>query len=93
MAQVSAVRQIQAHQPIMGFHDGLIDLQIGGTAREWLDIDSPFLRIKAKGCQSAALAQGLDGINVLISTVISGSWISLRVLVGHWRAECVKNGA
>jgi hypothetical protein len=30
---------------------------------------------------------------VLISTVISGTWVTFGVFVGHGRSQCIENGA
>jgi hypothetical protein len=43
--------------------------------------------------QGTGLAGQLDGVNVLVTTVVSGTWVTLRVLVGHWGSQCIENGA
>jgi hypothetical protein len=75
----------------MGPHDGLVDLQVGGRAAQALDIDAPFLVIQVERLQCSCLAQQLDGVNVLVSSVVAGSWVTLGVLVGHGRAQGVKD--
>jgi hypothetical protein len=87
MTQVTTVRKIQPHQAVMGPHEGLVDLQIGGTARERLHIDSPLLRVQVEGFQSTSLASQLNGVNVLVASIVTGARVTLRVLVGHGSAQ------
>lgn len=91
MAQVTAVGQVKTHQSIMRLHDGLVDLEVCRTATQALDIDAPFLGIEVEGLESASLAGQLDGINVLVSTVVSGAGVALRVFVGHGRSQSIED--
>jgi hypothetical protein len=93
VTQMTAMRQIQPHEAFMGTHEGLVDLQIGGTARKRLHIDSPFLRVEVEGLQSTSLASQLNGVNVLVASVVAGTGITLGVLVGHWGAESIVDSA
>lgn len=83
VAQVATMGQVQAHQSIMRSHDSLVDLKVGGAATQALDVDTPFLGIAVEGLEGASLAGQFDGINVLVSTVVSGTWVPLGVFVGH----------
>lgn len=83
MAQMSAVGQIKTHQPFMWPHDGLVDLQVRRAAAQALDINAPLLSIQAERLEGALLAEQLDGIDVLVATVVSSTWVALRVLVRH----------
>jgi hypothetical protein len=65
----------------MRSHDSLVNLQIGRAATQALNIDAPFLRVEVKGLQSTSLAGQLDGVDVLVSTIVSGTWIALGVFV------------
>ena len=56
MAQMTTVWQIKAHQSIMRSHNSLVDLKIGGTATQALNIDAPFLRVQMESLESASLA-------------------------------------
>jgi hypothetical protein len=93
MAQMSTVRQVKTHEPVMRPHDCLVNLQVGGATAQALDIDTPLLRVEAECCESTRLAQKLDGVNVLVSAVVAGTGVALGVLVGHGRAERVKYSA
>lgn len=86
MAQVTPVGQVKTHQSIMRFHDGLVDLEVCRATTQTLDIDAPFLRIEVEGLESASLAGQLNGIDMLVSTVVSGPGVALRVFVRHGRS-------
>ena len=90
---MSTVGQIETHQPIVWSHDCLIDLEICGGAAQALNIDTPSLRVKIESLESAGLARQLHCINVLISAIISCSWVSLAVLVGHGGTKGIEDGA
>lgn len=92
VAQMSTVRQIQTHQPFVRPHQGLVDLQVRRGTAQALDVDTPLLGVKVEGLESTPLACQLDGINVLVATVVSGTRVALGVLVGHGGPECVEDG-
>lgn len=87
------MRQIQTHQAIMRSHDSLINLQIGRGTRQALNIDTPSLLLQVESLQGTSLTRQLNGVNMLVSTVVSCSWVALGVFVAHWRAESVEDGA
>lgn len=93
MRQMTSVGQIKTHKPIVRSHDSLVDLQIGWATTQTLDIDAPFLGIKVEGLESTSLAGQLNGVDVLVSSIVSGTWIALRVFVGHGRSQCIEDGA
>ena len=92
MAQVATVRQVKTHQAIMGSHDSLVDLEVCRASTQALDVDAPFLGIQVEGLESASLAGQLNGINVLVSTIVSGTGVALGVFVGHGRSQCIEHG-
>lgn len=93
VTQMSTVRQVQTHQSVVGAHDGLVNLQVRRAATKWLHVDSPFLRVEVEGLQSSRLACEFNRVNVLVSSVVSCSGVSFRVLVGHGRSEGIEDGA
>lgn len=92
MAQMAAVRKIQAHKSLMWTHQCLIHLKVGWTATQALYIDSPFLRIKVERRQGTRLTQQLNRVNVLIPSVVTGTRVAFRVFVGHGRTKRVEHG-
>jgi hypothetical protein len=93
VAQMSTVRKIQTHKSVMGLHDGLVHLQVCWASRQGLDIDTPLLVVEAKCLESTSLAEKLNGVDMLVATIVTSTWVTLRVLVGHGGAQSVKDGA
>jgi len=90
---MATVGKIQAHKPLVRPHDGLVHLQIGRATAQALDIDTPLLRIQTKGVESALLAKQFDLVNMLVTAIVPGARVSLRVLVRHGRAERIEDSA
>jgi hypothetical protein len=90
---MATVGEVQAHEAAVRRHDGLVDLKVGRAATEALDIDTPFLRVNVEGLEGTALAQQLDLVNVLVTAIVAGAGVALRVLVRHGRAEGIEDGA
>jgi hypothetical protein len=90
---MSTVGQVQAHQPVVRPHDGLVCLQVRGAAAQALDVDTPLLRVETEGLEGTLLAKQLNLVNVLVTAVVAGAGVSLRVLVGHGRTKGIENGA
>lgn len=93
VAQVSTVGQVETHEPVVWPHDGLVSLQVCWATAQALYVDTPLLRVQTEGLEGTLLAEQLDRVDVLVATVVSGTGVTLGVLVGHGRAECIENGA
>jgi hypothetical protein len=91
VAQVTTVRQIKTHESVVGSHQSLVDLKIGRTATQTLHIDSPLFGVEVEGLEGSCLASQLDGVDVLVASVVACSWVAFRVLVAHGRAQCVED--
>ena len=91
MTQVTTVGQVETHQTFVRAHEGLVDLQVGRATTQALDVDTPLVGLEVEGLQSTSLACKLNGINVLVTTIVTSSRISLRVLVGHGRAKSIED--
>lgn len=74
-------------------HDCLIDFKICRTTAQWLHIDTPLLWIQTECFQSPLLAEQFYRVNILVSAIVSSSWIAFGVLVRHGRAEGIENGS
>jgi hypothetical protein len=83
VTQMTTMGQIKTHQSIMRSHDSLVNLEVRRAATQALDVDAPFLRIQVESLESTSLASQFDGIDVLVSTIVSGTWVTLGVFVGH----------
>ena len=83
MAKVTTVRKVKTHETAMDRHDSLVDLEVGRAAGESLDVNTPLLRVDVEGLEGTTLAEKLDLVDVLVATVVTGTGVTLRVLVGH----------
>ena len=92
MGQMASVGEIQTHQAVVGAHKSLVDLQVGRAATQALNVDTPLGRVEVEGLQGTSLACELDGIDVLVTTVVTGTGVTLGVLVGHGRTKGIENG-
>lgn len=53
--------------------------------RVWLDVDAPDLRVEVESLERTFLAESLENIDVLVSSVITSARKTLRVLVSEDR--------
>lgn len=90
---MSTVGQIETHEPVVWPHDGLVDLQVCWATAEALYVDTPLLRVQTEGFKGTLLAQKLNGINMLVTTVVAGTGVALGVLVRHGRTKRIEDGA
>jgi hypothetical protein len=93
VTQMTTVWKIETHESVVGSHDSLVDLEVGRTAAQALNIDTPFLGVQIEGLEGASLAGQLNCVNILISTVVSCTWIALGVFVGHGGSQCIEDCA
>jgi hypothetical protein len=89
---MTTMRQIQTHESVMGLHDGLVDLQVCRRTRQALNIDAPLIGGDAEGLERALLAQQLNLVDLLVTAIVSGTGVALRVLVGHDGSESIVDG-
>merc|ERR1712130_591870 len=92
VAQVTAVGKIKTHDTLVRAHDSLVNLQVGGRARQTLDVHAPVLRLEMESLERSPLARKLDLVDVLVTAIVPGSRVTLTVLVAHARAERVEDG-
>merc|ERR1712130_990095 len=92
VAQVTAVGKIKTHDTLVRAHDRLVDLQVGGRARQTLDVHAPVLRLEMESLERSPLARKLDLVDVLVTTIVPRSGVALTVLVAHAGTERVEDG-
>lgn len=92
MGEMASMGQVQAHQSVTGLHDSGVSVEVCGGTRQGLDVDSPDLGVQVERLQGSLLAQRLGLINELVTTVVSGARVALRVLVLHDGAQGVHDG-
>jgi hypothetical protein len=88
---MATVGEIETHEAVMGAHESLVDLQVGRATTEALNVDTPLLRVEVEGLEGTGLAEKLNGIDVLVSTVVTSTGVTLGVLVAHRRAQSVED--
>ena len=91
MAEMATVGKIQTHEPVVRPHDGLVYLQICRAAAQSLHIDAPPLLVKSERLESAGLASQLNGIDVLIASIVASAGQAFAVLVAHRCAKCIED--
>ena len=91
MAEMSSMWKIEAHETVMWFHQSLVYLQVCWASTQALHVDTPLLGVEMECLQRSLLTCELNSVNVLVSTIVSCSWISFRVLVGHGGAKCIED--
>lgn len=69
---LSSVGQVQAHDAVVRLQDGRVGCEVGGGARVWLDVDAPQVGVQAEGAERTFLAQQLDLVDDLCTSVVPG---------------------
>ena len=92
MAQMATVGEVKTHQSAVGRHNSLVDLEVGRGSRKALDVDTPLLGIEVEGLESTLLAKKLNLVDVLVSTIVTSTGVTLGVLVGHGRTKSIEDG-
>lgn len=90
---MATVRKVKTHETVMGTHESLVDLQVGRATTQALDVNTPLVGVEVKGLESTGLAQKLNGIDVLVSTIVTSTGVALRVLVAHGRTKSIEDSA
>lgn len=92
MRQVTTVGEIKTHQTVVRTHESLVDLQVGRATAKALNVDTPLGGVQVEGLESTLLAGDLHGIDVLVATIVTGTGVTLGVLVAHGRAKGIEDG-
>lgn len=92
MGKMATVGEVKTHETTVRGHDGLVDLEVGRAAGQALNVDTPLLGVEVEGLKGTVLAENLDLVDVLVATIVAGAGETLRVLVGHGRAEGIEDG-
>ena len=69
-------RRIKTHNPIFWLQKGSVNNKVWWSAKIWLDIHAPFSRIHMKSNRNSLTTQGLNLINVLITSWLFGLFIA-----------------
>lgn len=91
MAQMATVGEVKTHQAVVRAHKSLVDLQVGRASTQTLDVDTPLFGVKVERLQGTSLTGKLNGINVLVATIVTSTGVTLGVLVGHGGAQSIED--
>lgn len=83
VSQVTTVRETQTHDSILRVDQGGESGKVGGRTRVRLDVDTPDLGVEVECLQGSFSAQVLQDVNVFVTTVVSCTGKTFRVLVGE----------
>ena len=86
------MREVKAHEPVVGLEDGCVDGKVCGGAGEELDVDAPLRGVEVEGLERALLAQELVLVRVLVAAVVARPGVPLGVLVCEAGGERVAHG-
>mmetsp|Transcript_19009 Transcript_19009/g.49023 ORF Transcript_19009/g.49023 Transcript_19009/m.49023 type:complete len:480 (+) Transcript_19009:255-1694(+) len=92
VAQMAAVRQVEAHQAVVRVHEGGEDAEVRGRARQRLHVHTPLLRVEPERLECALPAQALRSVDPLVATIVACAGVAFGVLVLHNRAESLEHG-
>ena len=90
---MATMRKIEAHKSVVRTHYSLVDLQVGRTATETLNVDCPLLRVQIERLKGSSLAGQFNGIDVLITAVVAGARVALGVFIRHGGAKSIVHSA
>ena len=89
VGQVAARRQVEAHDAVVRVEQRGVDREVGRGARVGLHVDAPGARVEVEGAQRALLAEELEAVDVLVSSVVAGVGLALWLRLG---VEVVEGG-
>ena len=82
MSQVTSVGKTKTHDPVLRVDQGSERGKVGSGSRVRLNVDSPDLGVEVERLEGSLSAQVLEDIDVLVTSVVSGTGKTLGVLVG-----------
>lgn len=83
VCQVTTVGKTQTHDSVLRVDQGGESRKVSGRTRVGLDVDTPDLGVEVEGLERSVSAQVLEDVDVLVTTVVSGSGQTFGVLVGE----------
>lgn len=92
VGQVSTGGEVETHDAVLGLDHGGQGSEVGSRSRVRLDVDTPLLSRETEGLEGTLAAEVLDLVDVLVTTVVTGTGETLRVLVGQGGAVGLHDG-
>lgn len=91
VGQVTTVGEVKTHQAVVRAHESLVDLEVGRATGKALNVDTPLGVLKVEGLESTLLAGDLNGVDVLVATVVTSTGVTLGVLVTHGGTKSIED--
>mmetsp|Transcript_5554 Transcript_5554/g.15704 ORF Transcript_5554/g.15704 Transcript_5554/m.15704 type:complete len:304 (-) Transcript_5554:314-1225(-) len=92
VTEVTTVRQVKSHNAVVWIQERAVHVEVGRRPREGLHVHSPLFRVEPESLESSLLAKALCHVNELVTSVVSRTWITFRVLVGHDTSQSLHDG-
>lgn len=92
MGQVATVGKSETHDSVLRVDERSESGKVGGGTRVRLDVDTPNLGVQVESLESSVSAEVLEDVNVLVTTVVSGTGETFRVFVGQHRSVGLHDG-
>ena len=91
--QMTAGGQVQTHDTAAGTQQTRVHGQVGRRAGVGLHVHAPLLRVQMVSLEGTGLAQLLDLVDELVTTVVAVMRVTLGVLVGEARTEALHDSS
>lgn len=83
MSLLTSVGKVKGKNAVVGLEEGGVHLEVGRGAGERLNVDAPLRGVQIERVEGALLAERLDLVDVLVTSVVPGRRVALRILVRH----------
>ena len=87
VGEVTSRGQSQTHNTATRAEKTGVDGEVGGRSRVGLDVHSPLGGVEVVSLESTLLAELLNLVNELVTSVVTVSGVTLRILVGEARSQ------
>lgn len=87
MSQMTAMWKSEAHDSVTRLQQSGVHLEVSWRARERLHVDVPLFLRELESRTGSVLADALDLVDKLVSSVISVSWSAFGILVCQARSK------
>lgn len=88
---MTTLSQVKSHQSLPRLQKPCVNSKIGGTTRVRLNIHTPFFGLQSVRDECSIPREILNLVDKLIASVISGTWVSLTVLICEAATQRFKN--
>lgn len=92
MGQVTTIGETETHDSVLRVNERSKGSKVGSRSRVGLDVDTPDLGVQVESLQGTLSAQVFEDVNVLVSSIVSGTRKTLGVLVGEHGAVGLHDG-